>query len=167
MKKNLPIIIAAVFYCQLAFSQNVVLSPTVIASAGNYSEAGGISLSWTLGEVAISTLQGGDIILTQGFQQAFDGNVGFNIDPIKWQILAYPNPVSDQLRIQFDMPETNDFIIEIQDVTGRIISQEQYKEVYPGDMIQVNMSSYQYGVYLFRISTTNRTQVRVISISKI
>lgn len=41
----------------------------VISSSGNYSEAGGISLSWTLGEPVIATFENGGLILTQGFQQ--------------------------------------------------------------------------------------------------
>jgi hypothetical protein len=167
MKKNLQLLIAAIFICQVAFSQNVELSPSVIASAGNYSESGDISLSWTLGEIAVSTLQQGELMLTQGFQQAFLKDVGFNLDPIEWKIIAYPNPVKDKLQIQFDLMEPADFFIEIQDVSGKLLSQEQFKGVLPGDVIPVEMSSYKYGVYFFRISTSNREQVRVISISKL
>lgn len=167
MKKMLPIIIVAAFLGQQAFSQSIELSPTVIASAGNYSEVGGISLSWTLGEVAVTTLQQGKIILTQGFQQSFLKDVGFATDPIKWQIAAYPNPVQDKLRIQFDLPETTDFSIEIQDVNGRMISKEEYRQVLPGDVIQIDVSAFNYGVYFFRVATTDRRQTRVISITKL
>jgi hypothetical protein len=45
------------------------LDQQVIATAGNYSEAGGVSVSWTLGECVIATFENNDIILTQGFQQ--------------------------------------------------------------------------------------------------
>ena len=167
MKKTLQLFIAVIFVSQVAFSQSVVLSPTVIASAGNYSTAGDISLSWTLGEIAVSTLQQSGLILSQGFQQAFNDNVGFHLDPIKWQINAYPNPVKDELKIQFDLLEPTDFFIEIQDVSGRLLSQKQYKNVYSGDIIPVKMSSYKYGIYFFRISTTEREQVRVFSVSKL
>ncbi len=167
MKKLIPLFIATLFASQLAYSQDIVLSPTVIASAGSYSEAGGISLSWTLGEIAVSTLQQGGITLTQGFQQAYTEGVGFDLDPIRWQIIAYPNPVNDELKLQFDVLEPTDFLIEIQDVTGRIMSQEKYKEVFPGDIIPFEMSSYKSGAYFFRVSTMDRKQVRVISIRKI
>ncbi len=43
----------------------------VISSAGNYCEAGGISISWTIGECVIATFGNEDIVLTQGFQQPF------------------------------------------------------------------------------------------------
>ena len=45
------------------------VSPEVVASAGNYFEGTGVSLSWTLGELATETFSNGSIILTQGFQQ--------------------------------------------------------------------------------------------------
>lgn len=166
MKNILLLITGALLTGQLVMAQSVQLSPTVIASAGNYSEADGISLSWTLGEVAVSTLSNGNLVLTQGFQQSFLEDVGFSMDPILWQIIAYPNPVTEQLRIQFDVPDPTDFRVEIQDVTGRLMSQEQYKQVFPGDVIPVDMASYSEGVYFFRISTADRKQVRVISITK-
>lgn len=166
MKKILLLLSGALLAGQLVMAQSVQLSPTVIASAGNYSEAGGISLSWTMGEVAVTTLSNGNLVLTQGFQQSFLEDVGFSLDPIQWQIIAYPNPVRDQLRIQFDVPDPTDFLVEIQDVSGRLLSQEQYRQVYPGDVIPVEMSAYNEGVYFFRISTSDRNQVRVISITK-
>jgi hypothetical protein len=166
MKKIILLISGALLAGQLALAQDVQLSPTVIASAGNYSEADGISLSWTLGEVAVATLSNNNLVLTQGFQQSFLEDVRFSMDPILWQIIAYPNPVTEELRIQFDVPNPTNFLIEIQDVTGRLLSQEQHKQVSPGDVIQVEMSSYREGIYFFRILTADRKQVRVISITK-
>jgi hypothetical protein len=167
MKKILPLVIVAAFIGQHAFSQNIELSPTVIASAGNYSEAGGIGLSWTLGEVAVTTLQQGDIVLAQGFQQSFLKQVGFATDPIKWQIAAYPNPVQDKLWIQFDLPEAKDFNIEISDVNGRLVSQKEYTQLTPGEVIPVDVSALGHGMYFFRVTTTDRRQTRVINITKL
>lgn len=165
--KKLFTLVAAVFVAsQMSFGQ-IELSPTVIASAGNYAEAGGISLSWTLGEIAVTTLEQGDLILTQGFQQSYKLPDGIDLDPVDWQIVAYPNPVDNELKIQFDVLEPTDFWIEIQDVTGRVLSQKQYKEIHPGDIIPVSMNTYKYGVYFFRVFTPDRQQMRVISIRKI
>ena len=166
MKKFITLFAAVVLASQITFAQ-IELSPTVIASAGNYAEAGGISLSWTLGEIAVTTLEQGDLILTQGFQQSYLLPDGIDLNPIDWQIIAYPNPVKDELRIQFDVLEPTDFWVEIQDVTGRTLGQKQYKEIHPGDIVPVSMSSYKYGVYFFKIFTPDRKQMRVISISKI
>jgi hypothetical protein len=166
MRKFVVILSGALLACQLVIAQSVQLSPTVIASAGNYAEAGGISLSWTLGEVAVTTLSQGDLVLTQGFHQTYPSNVGFSMDPVQWQIIAYPNPVRDALHLQFDVPDPTDFLVEIQDVSGRLLRQEQHKQVHPGDVVQVGMSTFSEGVYFVRIFTTDRNQVRVFSITR-
>jgi hypothetical protein len=58
------------------------LSPTVIASAGDYSTGNGVSLSWTLGEMATETFSNGGYTLNQGFQQPVTGIAisGINLD---------------------------------------------------------------------------------------
>ena len=52
-----------------AFLIAQTLSPSVISSAGGYFNAANGSLSWTMGETVIQTLQSGSNMLTEGFQQ--------------------------------------------------------------------------------------------------
>ncbi len=47
------------------------ISSSVVSTAGNSVEAGGIEISWTLGDLVIETREAGSLIVTQGFQQAF------------------------------------------------------------------------------------------------
>ncbi len=56
-----------------ALLQAQSLSPAVISTAGDYSTGSGVSLSWTLGEIATETYDNGSYILTQGFQQPLEG----------------------------------------------------------------------------------------------
>lgn len=66
------ILIAAVasLISMSAFAQAVgSLSPVLIGSSGNYSTNGNITLSSSVGECIVPTVQNGPIILTQGFQQ--------------------------------------------------------------------------------------------------
>ncbi|MCB0794117.1 MAG: hemagglutinin protein [Flavobacteriales bacterium] len=53
------------------------LSPTVIASTGGSGTVGGVSVDWTVGEVAVTTLDNGTNRLTQGFHQG---------DPLKLRL---------------------------------------------------------------------------------
>ncbi|MFC2090580.1 T9SS type A sorting domain-containing protein [Bacteroidota bacterium] len=168
MKKVLISIVASLLFSFTGNAQDVVLSPTVIASAGSSSTAGDIHLSWTLGELAVSTLSEGAYILNQGFHQTYKSDIiGIDNEPIKWQINAYPNPVSKELKILFNVPEVTNFLVEIQDVTGKILYQQSYDKVYSEDIITVEMSSFAPGIYFFRISTSDRKQMRILPISKI
>ena len=57
------------------------LTPSVIASSGNYFQGSTASLSWTLGEMATETYSAGNVILTQGFQQPINVSIsGINVD---------------------------------------------------------------------------------------
>jgi hypothetical protein len=76
----------------------------VIASAGGYNTASGISISWTLGETIIPTFKSTDntLILTHGFQQqlivtAIEENLETLVD-----ITVYPNPASDNVNLRFE-----------------------------------------------------------------
>ena len=58
-------------FCILNSALAQTLSPRVIPASGGYYSAGGKSLSWTLGEPFYKTLQNGNLMLTQGFQQPY------------------------------------------------------------------------------------------------
>lgn len=166
MKKIILSLITAFIGLNFIIGQEVQLSPSVIASAGGFAEADQISLSWTLGELAVTTLTNNGITLTQGFQQGYLPGTGFKVNPILWNVKAYPNPVRNDLFLEFNMPESEDFLIELQDVTGRLQMQKESKEVMSGDIITINMSAYNSGIYFLRLSTSDRSQVRVYNISK-
>ena len=65
------IVILTIIFCQYNYSNSQSLSPHVLATAGGYFAAGGSSLSWTMGETFNTTLQNGNVILTQGQQQPY------------------------------------------------------------------------------------------------
>lgn len=145
----------------------IEMAPSVIASSGAYSENENFSISWTLGEIAITSLYGENMILTQGFHQALDLGTGIKKSEINWNISVYPNPVENELKVQFDLFESNAFLLEIQDVTGRIILQEIYSQVQPEDLVILNTSGLVCGVYFLRILNTDTQQVKVSSLRKL
>ena len=67
MKKILILLFNIIFLISL--HAQITNEQQVISNGGNYSEAGGMSLSWTLGETVIATFENGGMVLTQGFQQ--------------------------------------------------------------------------------------------------
>ena len=166
MKRNLVLVLATLIFAVCGYSQ-ITIEPSIIASGGGYGETETMSISWTLGELATTTLTGGDIILTQGFQQPFDFRTGISTEALNWEITAYPNPVKDELFVRFDIDRTREFLIEIQDVTGRVLYLEQKKEIFPGDVIQLNTSNFTYGVYFLKVFTPDREQSQVLSIRKL
>lgn len=166
MKKTASIIIIIGLSFSMLSAQ-IELAPSIISSSGGYGENDKVSISWTLGEIAITTRHGENMILTQGFQQAFNAGTGIQKNEIKWNITVYPNPVHNELYILFDLRESKDLLLEIQDVTGRVLMQEPHQNVNPGDLVILNTSNLGSGVYFLRILTTDLQHVKVTSLRKL
>lgn len=69
------ILLSCIAGISIQATAQIKLSRQVIGSTGNYSKAGGISISSTTGEPAATTIRGTGIILTQGFQQPSDATI--------------------------------------------------------------------------------------------
>ena len=150
-------------------AQTYTLTPTVISTAGHYNSAGGYSLSGTVGELAVTTLDpDGSYILTQGFQQPFPLGVNPVIDApgIDWSVNAYPNPVSDYLNIQFNIEKSGTFNAEIMDMTGKKLWISNLPAITPKEIITVDFSNFRRGVYLLRITTPDQKVNKVYKIQK-
>ena len=71
---------------------------------------------------------------------------------------AYPNPFKDRLVIQFNIFETDDVIMEVSDMTGRVVHRDEIKAVQAGlSYIELNATGIKSGVY--SISLTTQTGV--------
>lgn len=131
------------------FANAQSITPEVIASAGDHYEAGGVQLSWTIGEPVIETVQAGGNIITQGFHQtnltvtSIDEDNLSNID-----VSIYPNPTSD--RVIISIPENvNDFTLELYDVNGQLV---MTKKMYRSEnQTQLDVSQLASSYYMLRL----------------
>ncbi|MBE0637429.1 MAG: hypothetical protein IH598_02810 [Bacteroidales bacterium] len=107
--KKLSILITVLGFVMIA---NQVNAQQVIATSGGYYENDNISLSWTVGEPVIEIFTGGDVILTQGFQQPWSFYLQqiLNI-PVGWSgISGYVDPLNKGV-VGIFSPWENDLII--------------------------------------------------------
>jgi hypothetical protein len=110
MRKVLTIITVFIFLSIVAQAQ-LTLSPAVIAAGGQFYSSDNLAISWTIGEVAVATLRGDNLVLNQGFQQPFGTGTGIKNNGVKGNIFVYPNPVSDVLYIRFDLEKRGDYVL--------------------------------------------------------
>lgn len=147
MKRSILIFFALLF----ALTVSSQYKQDVIASAGGYNEATGISISWTLGETIIPTYTAPDnsIILTHGFQsQLIITAIEENLET-KVSVTVYPNPASDIVNIKFEEPldeEVNVMFISSQGkpVKTLVIEETSVEK-------QVNLQDLPAGVYYLRL----------------
>jgi len=96
------------------------LERQVISTTGNFSTAGNLQLSSTVGELAVETLISGSLTLTQGFQQPDNnGNVGLEDLGIELTYNIYPNPTADKLFINLESKTALRLSLKIRDMQGR------------------------------------------------
>ena len=145
----------------------VQLNPTVISSAGGYTETADISLAWTLGELAVSTLSTTDMILTQGFQQPFLLDINAIDDPeFNWSVNAYPNPVSEILNLRFNIDKTMDLQLELYDITGKKLVIRMLPSIMPGGRETLDFSGFRDGIYILKITSEKQKVRKIYKIQK-
>lgn len=156
--KNLTIL--SLFAC-LSIGMNAQsLSPQVIASGGDFFQAGGVSLSWTLGEPVVETVSNGavNIILTQGFQQPEDFTIGIrSIVAADVFVNLYPNPTAQSIRMDLKYGENSRLKIELIDVLGRVLNSDNL-EVTKNlvSNYQLDVSALSAGMYMFRLTDNGK-----------
>ncbi len=123
----------------------------VIGSSGATFVSTTMTLDYTVGDIAIYTVQDEGSVLTQGFHQppyAIAVTPEPPIDPT--ELSLYPNPTSGLVMIEGDTVNT----VEVYTVTGQRILQT--------NLPRFDISHLRTGVYIARIETTSKTFVKRI-----
>ncbi len=132
-----------------------VLTPTVIASGGGHSSAGGVNLSYTVGEMAmVETFSAGNNILTQGFHQP-EVNVTRILDAERTDFgsfVVYPNPATTEVWFGYEFPEEGRVEVTLLNNLGQVVQNVFTDNYYQsGKSIQsLNVSLLAAGNYLMQ-----------------
>jgi hypothetical protein len=134
--KYLSSLIIVGFYATV-YSQSI--SHQVIASAGNSVTNGNMNLSYTVGEVAVTTISGNNYILTQGFHQP-EHTVSSMLESEKTVIgsfAVYPNPAGGEVYFGYEFPQPGNVSVALYDVSGKLVHPLwEQKEYISGKTIQ-------------------------------
>lgn len=161
--KNITVLLASIFIVSSGYCQSI--SSSVVASAGGYKEAGGISLSWTLGELATETFVTTDLILSQGFQQGYYEVTAID-DPLSKTIglKVFPNPAIDFINIQIEDQDVKKVKIELYNMEGKLVHNEEW--VNNGTVYQLHISNFNSSQYILRIIDEKKGAVQSYIIVK-
>ncbi|OFX22054.1 MAG: hypothetical protein A2041_02165 [Bacteroidetes bacterium GWA2_31_9b] len=162
MKKFLLLSVLC-FFAILANGQSI--SSSVVASAGGYSEAGGLSLSWTLGELAVETFTTSNLVLTQGFQQGYYEITGIDeLSNKDFKVNIYPNPAVEYINIQIENPEIKKVKIELFSMEGKLISNEEFENT--GTFFELNLSNHSSSQLILKLTDLNSGKANTYKIIK-
>ena len=145
MKRYLFILVTVVF----TLSATAQVKQEVIASAGGYSVASGISISWTLGETIVPTFTNGNLVLTHGFQQQLLVTaVEENLEELV-KVTVYPNPASDILNIRFEEPLDGEVKVFLLNSQGKLVKTD-FMEAAMVEK-QISLQDLSSGVYYIKL----------------
>jgi len=97
-------------------------NPQIVASAGETFQGNFLQIDWSLGELAITTIQNSSQQLTQGFHQP--NFAVTSIDELSQkigQIQIFPNPASSIIEMNANFDQSRNVIIQLTNLNGRLL----------------------------------------------
>lgn len=163
MNRLITIFFFSLPFC--TFGQTYGLCLQVIGATGGSGSQGNYDVSWTVGELAVTTLSSVNNKATQGFHQPDACAVvsTWNLDLEALSFEVFPNPTASNLTIKYDDLGTYNLRLGVFDVLGNPIILSLPLNEPGGTTIDTNL--WPAGVYFLQIMdnlTKSTAVVRVI-----
>lgn len=150
--------------CPWAAGQS--LGTKLMGTTGDFKSNNGYSLSYSVGELSVSTSPGETYFFTQGFQQP-DTMVSRRPPGSGPQAIeVFPNPFQTNLYVNIFIDESPEFWIEVYNLKGSKVYQEKYTDIYYGSQRILNGQSLPKGLYFIKIYSTNGKKIEKFKLVK-
>jgi hypothetical protein len=147
------------------------LTPEIISSAGGIDKTAKISLEWTLGEPASSTIYAENYLLTEGFHQPVirvEEIVKIatrTIEDSDLQFQVFPNPVRTVLDVIVQgESKTSTVLFILADVQGKQLHRQELDPLL--DSQKIDMQNLSSGVYILNCMLNDGTPLQSFKIFK-
>ena len=147
------------FLCFPIFIFGQVTTPTVITNSGGTFSNSSIIMDFSIGELAVQTLQNNEI-LTQGFHQG-DLKVTTAIFNLGIKTKIYPNPTTNFIIVELEKNVNAD--IKVYEINGKIVIEDKLNDE---NQKQLDFSFLKQGNYLLNINIADKQSVYQINKSK-
>lgn len=126
----------------------------ILAPAGEEVQNTNHQVSFTIGEIAVETVQSESNIITQGYHQSKLVITGLDEVSKEFAFHIYPNPTSEYVILESDQLEQVQSVW-MYDLKGSLIQSIQNDQ---SQQLMVNMQHFSAGTYVLKIRTTNESQ---------
>jgi hypothetical protein len=117
--QNKKSILSAIFLFGLGIS--LVKAQSTISASGNNGSGSGGTVSYTVGQVVYSTINGSNGQITQGVQQPYEISVVTGVEEAKditLEFIVYPNPATDYIKLKIKNFELENLSYQLYDISG-------------------------------------------------
>ena len=152
------ILIYLLFFSLCAEAQT--LSPFVLSSSGGFFQAGGITLSSTLGEMTmVDSYFAANSIITQGFQQPELLTTTISENSFSQpEIAVYPNPTTGNCNINLIITSPLVYEVRVTNVVGQVIFKKEFEAMTGENLFLLDISNNEPGLYLLEVISANERQ---------
>ena len=143
---------------------STIQAQEVIASAGAEVESTGGSMSYTIGEMVVTSTTNTDGTLTQGYQQGFLTATAIDEIPSELELSLYPNPAADYIIIE--SKSLSDFEqITMYDMAGKLVWR-QNGNTSVDNKLTIDFTAHAAGNYIIRLADSDENQSFSYSVVK-
>ncbi len=128
---------------------------SINATGGTTSGDGG-SVTYSVGQVFYTTYSSDNGAVSEGVQKPYEiyGVIAIKeTEGIDLNVSTYPNPTTDILQLKIDNNELENVAYQLFDVSGNLLKMSDIN----GSIKQIDMSSYQSGIYFIKIISENQS----------
>lgn len=163
LRKNPKIWVCITFLLLSSFTSTTIAQSTVASGGGNYT-SGGISVSYTIGQVFYSTNENSNIKISEGVQQPYEIQTANGIkeaEGIKLIMNVFPNPTKNDLTLVIENYNLNKLSFSLYDIMGKQLFSEQIIN----KSTQIKISSFPVSTYFLKIYDLNK-EIKTFKIIK-
>lgn len=127
------------------------------AAGGNASGSGG-SVSYTIGQDAYNTIIGSNGSVAQGVQQPYEISVVTGLEEvngIKLNITAYPNPATDFITLKVEAsttPGIRSMSYQLSDISGKLLENKKLAS----NETSIDMKNLVSSIYFLKVTSNNK-----------
>ncbi len=149
------------------------LTPSMLSSGGGIATGEYTMLEWTLGEMAVQSINDTDMLFTEGFHQPTLKVEVVESAPFAqeieeaaaYQVFIQPNPVASVLHIRVEGASEEIVKVELLDASGRRLRRETM--LLPEKQLQMQLEDLASGIYFLQIRKQNGSYIKTYKVSKI
>lgn len=132
------------------------VTTTIFSSDGGYSSSAQGSIAWTIGEPISETYVSGAHITTMGFhQQEIELATLLQEQSSGQEILVYPNPVKENLQINFKGISAGAYTLVMVDALGKLIFESETSVSENEERFQIRLNEIAAGDYFLSVKGKN------------
>jgi hypothetical protein len=150
------------FLLCIFFSLHLCAQNNTVSSGGQATGTGG-SVSYSVGQIAYSSLSGTNGSLIQGVQQPYEISIITSINDLAIDLKAqvYPNPTTDQLILCIGSNEVKNLRYVLVDLQGKVLKSDRIIN----SNSSIDFTKLSNGSYFLRVLSNNK-QVKTFQIIK-